>query len=39
LTSYKAGETVGAQSSLMWGQAAGLSDTDIQDLAEYVQSL
>lgn len=39
LNAYKAGETVGAQSSLMWGQAAGLTDTDIQDLAEYVETL
>ena len=39
LTAYRAGETVGAQSSLMWGQAAGLSDTDIQNLAEYTASL
>ena len=39
LLAYTAGETVGAQSSLMWGQASMLSETDIQDLAEYVQSL
>jgi cytochrome c553 len=29
---------VGAQSALMWGQAAALSDEDIQHLAEYVTS-
>ena len=39
LNQYKAGEKVGNQSNLMWGQAAGLSDQDIQDLAEYVSSL
>ena len=39
LRSYKAGETVGAQSGMMWGQAANLSETDIQDLAEYVKTL
>ena len=39
LRSYKAGETVGAQSGMMWGQAANLSETDIQDLAEYVRIL
>ena len=39
LNQYKAGEKVGSQSNLMWGQAAGLSDQDIQDLAEYVSSL
>ena len=38
LTAYRANEVVGAQSALMWGQAAALSDDDIQDLAEYVTS-
>ena len=36
LTAYRANEAVGAQSALMWGQAAALSDDDIQDLAAYV---
>ena len=39
LTQYKAGEKVGNQSNMMWGQAAGLSDTDINDLAEYIKTL
>jgi cytochrome c len=39
LNQYKAGEKVGSQSNLMWGQAAGLSDQDIQDLAEYTVTL
>jgi len=39
LNQYKAGEKVGSQSNLMWGQAAGLSDQNIQDLAEYTASL
>ena len=39
LRSYKAGETVGPQSGMMWGQAANLSETEIQDLAEYVKTL
>jgi len=39
LNQYKAGEKVGNQSNMMWGQAAGLSDQDINDLAEYVVSL
>ena len=38
LTAYRANEMVGAQSALMWGQAAALSDEDIQHLAEYVTS-
>ena len=36
LVSYRNGETVGAKSALMWGNAAGLSDQDISDLVEYV---
>ena len=39
LTAYKAGETVGSQSNLMWAQAGTLSDTDITDLAEYIETL
>ena len=39
LNQYKAGEKVGNQSNLMWGQAAGLSDQDINDLAEYIVTL
>ena len=39
LLAYKAGETVGSQSNMMWGQAAMLSDGDIDDLAEYINSL
>ena len=39
LNQYKAGEKVGSQSNLMWGQAAGLSDQDIDDLAEFITSL
>lgn len=39
LRSYRNNEQIGSQSMLMWGQAAGLSDTDIQDLADYISSL
>lgn len=39
LNAYRAGEQVGAQSSLMWAQAAGLSDIDIKDLSEYIDTL
>ena len=38
LNAYKAGETLGEQSALMWGQASGLSDDDIANLAEYISS-
>ena len=39
LNQYKAGEKVGSQSNLMWGQAAGLSDQDMDDLARYIITL
>ena len=39
LNQYKAGEKVGNQSNMMWCQAAGLSDTDFNDLAEYIKTL
>ena len=38
LIAYKAGETIGAQSALMWGQAAGLSEEDIANLAAYIST-
>ena len=39
LEQYKAGETRGKQSNLMWGQAAALSDRDIDNLAAYIETL
>jgi cytochrome c553 len=39
LYKYKAGETIGPQSALMWGQSAQLSDTDVENLAAYIASL
>ena len=39
LMAYKAGETIGAQSSMMWGQAGMLSDEDIHDVTEYIETL
>ena len=39
LVQYKNGETLGAQSSLMWGQAAMLSDVDMKNIAEFVATL
>ncbi len=36
LEQYKAGETRGAQSALMWGQAANLSTQDMEDLQAYI---
>ncbi len=39
LLQYKAGETIGSQSALMWSQAAQLSSADIENLAAFIESL
>lgn len=39
LIQYKAGETRGNQSSLMWSQAALLSDQDIDNIALFAEGL
>lgn len=39
LTRYKAGETLGSQSALMWSQAAQLSEVDIDNLAAFIGTL
>ncbi len=39
LLKYKAGETIGNQSALMWSQAALLSESDIDNIAAYVETL
>jgi len=39
LIAYRAGETVGSQSNMMWAQAGGLTDMDINELAEYLDTL
>lgn len=39
LVAYKNGERVGRQSSMMWSQAGLLSDLDIEELSEYIESL
>ena len=39
LVAYKNGERVGRQSSMMWSQAGLLSDLDIEQLSEYIESL
>ncbi len=38
LVQYKNGETRGAQSALMWSQSATLSDDDMKNISEYVES-
>jgi cytochrome c553 len=39
LMQYKNGETRGAQSALMWGQAANLSSEDMKNLQAYINTL
>jgi len=39
LVAYKNGERGGRQSSMMWSQAGLLSDLDIEQLSEYIESL
>ena len=39
LLKYKAGETIGGQSALMWSQAAQLSGQDIDNLAAFIEAL
>ena len=39
LTQYKNGETRGAQSVLMWGQAAALTSDDMANLGAYVNTM
>lgn len=39
LQQYKNGETRGAQSALMWGQAANLSTQDMEDLQAYIDGM
>ena len=39
LMQYRNGETRGAQSVLMWGQAGNLTDQQIQTLSKYIEQL
>ena len=39
LTTYKANGTRGAQSALMWGVAAPLSEADVKNVAAYIETL
>ena len=38
LTAYKNNEQVGPMSNMMWGQAAMLSDKDINMIGDYIQA-
>ena len=37
LNTYKNNGTIGAQSALMWGQAAMLSDSDIDTIGKFIE--
>ena len=39
LTKYKNGETIGAQSAMMWGQASWMTAQDMKDIGDYVETL
>jgi cytochrome c553 len=39
LLRYRQGETLGSQSALMWSQSAQLSDSDIDNLAAFIETL
>ena len=39
LVKYKNGETIGAQSAMMWGQASWMTEQDMRDIANYVETL
>jgi len=39
LTKYKNGETIGQQSAMMWGQASWMTEQDMRDIGNYVETL
>ena len=39
LMAYKAGEKIGPQSNMMWSQASMLSEKDIHQVTEYIETL
>ena len=39
LMAYKAGEKIGPQSNMMWSQASMLSDKEIHQVTEYIETL
>jgi cytochrome c553 len=39
LAKYKAGEKIGAQSAVMWGQASWMTEQDMRDIGNYVETL
>jgi len=39
LTKYKNGESIGQQSAMMWGQASWMTEKDMRDIGNYVETL
>ena len=39
LMAYKAGEKIGPQSNMMWSQASMLSEKEIHQITEYIETL
>ena len=39
LTKYKNGENIGNQSAIMWGQASWMTEQDMRDIGNYVETL
>ena len=39
LAKYKAGEKIGAQSAVMWGQASWMTEQDMRDIGNYIETL
>jgi len=39
LTKYKNGETIGQQSAMMWGQASWMTEQDMRDIGNFVETL
>jgi len=39
LVKYKNGESIGAQSAMMWGQASWMTEKDMRDIGDYVETL
>ena len=39
LTQYRNGDTIGTMSNIMWSQSSWMTDKDIRDIANYVETL
>jgi cytochrome c553 len=39
LAKYKNGDTIGTMSNVMWGQASWMTEKDMRDIGNYVETL